>query len=104
MDIIECQWFFVEDRLASRTGVLPGRNVGEVRVVTQRFTIRRLKLFAEMTSAGLISMQRIEAHQLAELQKIRDSAGIFQRLIQFLAAAEHVDALPEFFAELGNPQ
>ena len=55
-----------------------------------------------MPAAGFIAIQRIQAHQLAELQEVGNASGIFQRLVEFFAAAEHVDVLPEFFAQFRN--
>ena len=86
----------------SGAGIFPCGDVGVRVIVAQRFAVRSLKFLAEMAAAGFVALQRVQAHQLAELQKIRHTAGIFERLIEFFAAAEHVDVLPEFLAQFGN--
>ena len=43
--------------------------------------------------------KRIQAHQFAELQEVRHASRILERLVEFLAASEDGDILPEFFAQ-----
>jgi hypothetical protein len=59
MHFFPFQWFFVQrfGHIVSR--VLPGRNVGVVFVVAQCFAFGRLVLFAEVTAARLVAMQRV---------------------------------------------
>ena len=58
-------------------------------VVAQRFAVRRLVLDAEVAAARLLAVQRVEAHQLAELEEVGDAAGLLERLIELRAAAGH---------------
>src|SRR5579883_195272 len=67
------------------------------------FAIRRLILFAEVAAAGFVPLERIQAHQLAQLEEIRHPPGLLERLVQFLARAEHAHFAPELLAQLGNP-
>ena len=46
--------------------------------------------------------QRVDAHQLAQLEEVGDAAGLFQALVQVVAAARHVHVLPELVAQLAN--
>ena len=55
-----------------------------------------------MAAAGLVALQRVEAHQLGELEEIGHAAGLFQRLVQFLARAEHLHVAPELLAQRGD--
>ena len=47
-------------------------------------------------------MERVDAHQLGQLQEISHAAGVFERLVQLLVAPHHVYVLPIFFAQLAN--
>ena len=47
-------------------------------------------------------MERVEAHQFRQLQEIGHAAGMFERLVELLVAAEHVHVLPVFLAQLAN--
>ena len=102
MNVFEGERLLVQDRRLVRPGIFPGRDVAVLVVVAQRFAVRSLKLLAEMSAAGFVALQRIQAHQLAEFQEVRHASGIFQRLIEFFAAAQDVDVLPEFFAQFRN--
>ena len=47
-------------------------------------------------------MQRIDAHQLRELQEIGDASGALQLLIELLAGARHEQIVPELLAQRRN--
>ena len=49
-----------------------------VLVVSERFAIGRLMLFAEMRAGRFVALQRVNAHQLGEFQKIRNAPCAFQ--------------------------
>src|SRR5690348_5056545 len=102
MDIFECQWFFVEDGLLAGTGIFPCGCIRIVVVVPEGLAVGRLKFLPEMSTARFIALKRIKTHQFAEFQEIRDASGIFELLIQFFPASEHIDVLPELFAKFGN--
>ncbi len=88
--------------LFAGAGVFPRGDVGVRVVVAQSFAVRRLKFLSEMAAARFVTLQRVLAHQLAELQKIRHTAGVFERLIEFFTAPEHVDVFPELLSQFGN--
>jgi hypothetical protein len=46
-------------------------------------------LLAEVAAAGLLAVERVAAHQLAELEEVGHAAGLLERLVQLGAAAEH---------------
>ncbi len=101
MYIVEFQRFFMQLRLFAGTLVLPGANVAEVDIVTLRFT--GILIFrAEMTAAGLVAVQGVTAEQFTELKEVGGTAGIFQLLVEFGAAAGNLDVFPELFAEGRN--
>ena len=60
-----------------------------------------LALGPEVTAAALGAVQRIEAHQLAELEEVGHAAGLLQRLVRLLAAAEDLDVAPVLVAQVG---
>src|SRR5258706_15415846 len=60
MHFVEAQRFFVKLRFLADAGELPRRDVGEVRIVAERFTFRRLALFPEVAAARLTALERVE--------------------------------------------
>jgi hypothetical protein len=58
--------------------VLPGRDVREVFVVALRLALLRLVFLAEVTAAGLLAVERVAAHQLAELEEVGHAAGLLE--------------------------
>jgi hypothetical protein len=55
--------------------------VGEALVVARRLALRGLVLLAEMAAAGLLSRQRVAAHELPELEEVSDPPRLLQRLL-----------------------
>ena len=47
-------------------------------------------------------MQGVEAEQLAELEEVGDAAGLLERLVERLVAAEHVHVGVELLAQRGD--
>src|SRR5438552_4303840 len=47
-------------------------------------------------------MEGVDAHQLAQLQKVRHTSRFLQRLIKLHVAARHVDAVPKCSAQRRN--
>ncbi len=47
-------------------------------------------------------MQRVEAHQLGELQIVDDAVGLLEGLVELLAGAGDLDAPPELLADGGD--
>ena len=83
--------------------ILPGGHIGEELVITQRLAILGLILLPEMPAARLLPVERVQAHQLPQLQEVRHPAGLLQRLIQLRVAAGDVYVAPELRPELGDP-
>ena len=92
----------MQNRRRVVAGKLPRGDVREPVVVAQRLAIPRLVLDAEVRPARLLTMQRIDAHQLRELQEIGDASGALQLLIELLARARHEQILPELLAQRRN--
>src|SRR4051812_9073820 len=99
-DVLECEWLLVENWRLPVTRELPRRNVGEAVVVSQRFAVGRLMLDSEVRATGLLSIQRVDAHQLGELEKVGDATSALELLVQLRACAGHVQIAPELLAEL----
>src|SRR5207342_892700 len=81
-DVLEDEVLLVEDGGLARARVLPGGDIGEVLVVALGLAVVGLALGPEMAAAALGAVQRIEAHELRELEEVRDAAGLLQRLVQ----------------------
>ena len=67
----ELQRFAVADRLTVGV-VLPGGNVGEIRVVPSGFTVVTLVFLAEVGPARLLPGQGIPQHQLGQPKEVFD--------------------------------
>src|SRR5262249_41655762 len=102
MNLFVNKRFFVQRRILICPFVLPGSNVGEFLVVTQCLAIFGLILFAEMAATRFFALQRVVSEQFSEFKKIDYAARVFERGIEFVSAAEHIDVLPEFGADFGN--
>src|SRR5262249_36057849 len=99
VDEFEVQRLLVELGFVADTLPLPGRDVRVVLVVAQRLAVGRLVLLAEVPAAALVAPERVEHHQLAELEEVGDPPGLLQRLVAALVLAEHADVLPELVAD-----
>ena len=89
-----------ESALRAVAGELPRGDVREVR--RRRAAPRRRGSgysSRKWPPQTLAALQRVEAQQLAELEEVRDAAGLLQRLIQLLAVAGDVHVLPELLAQ-----
>src|SRR5918992_2941527 len=91
--------FLVHDRGAVLAGPLPRRHVGVLVVVPESLAVLGLRLRPEVAAAGLAPVERVDAHQLAELEEVGDPAGPLQGLVHAVGAAEDLDVAPEVLAE-----
>src|SRR5207302_9300230 len=80
----------------------PREHRREVVIVAQRFAFGRLMFLAEMRAARFVARERVNAHQLGELEEIGYASGALKRLIKVFTIAGHADLVPEFFAERWN--
>src|SRR5688500_2474625 len=95
-DELELERLLVELRRLARAGELPGGDVAEVLVVAERLAFGGLVLLAEVAAARLFAMERVDAHQLGELEEIRYAAGFLERLVELLTGARHRKVAIEF--------
>src|SRR2546430_13564647 len=100
VDVLERERLLVERGWLSLPGPFPGAGVAEVRVVASGLALRGLAFDAEVAAAGLTPVERIEAHQLRELEEVRDAAGLLERLVQLLTGPEHAHVPVELLAQL----
>ena len=61
-----------------------------------------LVLFAQVRAARLLALQRVPAHQLAELEIIGDAPGLLELGIESVGAARHHDVAPELRAQVAD--
>ena len=71
-----------------------------VLVVAQSLAVRRLVFDAEVAAAGLVALESIHAHELAEVDEIRHAPGFLQRLVEFVVVTQNTHVFPEFLADL----
>src|SRR3989442_7832854 len=93
----------VEHRRDPDARELPGGDVAEACVVTLRLTLGRLELLPEVAAARFLAMQRVVAHQLGELEEVRDAARVLECLVEILARAADVGVAPELLAQRADP-
>src|ERR1700733_7818099 len=79
--------------------ITPRCHVRIMLVIALRLAFRRLILFAEVAAARFVALQGVDAHQLTKLEEIGHTTGLFEALVQVIAAARNVDVLPELIAE-----
>ena len=82
--------------------VLPHARVREVLVVAPRLALGRLVLLAEVPAARLLAVERVAAHQLAELEEVGDASGLLEGLVEVVGAARDPEVLPEALPDLGD--
>src|SRR4051812_46056722 len=102
VDVLELEVFLVQARCRRIARPFPRADVREVLVVAFGFALGALMLLAEVAPAALLAVQRVAAHELAELEEVGDTAGLFERLVERRLFAEHAHVLPELFADRGN--
>src|SRR5437016_9093101 len=100
MDGFEMEPLAVQFRRRDLTIALkfPGKDRGEIVVVTQSFSFRRLMFLAKMGAARFIASKCVETHQLGEFQKIGHATGAFERLIKIFTVTRDPDFAPESVA------
>src|SRR5690348_4500421 len=96
VDMLELERLDMLLRLHALALVFPGGGVAEVLVVAQGLAFGRLVLLAEVAAAALAALQRVQAHELAQLDEVGHAAGHFEALVQLFAGARHAEVAPEF--------
>ena len=76
----------------------PREHSSEIFVIPLGFTIRSLVFFAEMSAAGFVALERVNAHELGELEEISDPSRAFERLIVAFSFAGNPNAFPKLLA------
>src|SRR5690606_23714838 len=100
--VLEGERLLVADRWRTFP-ILPDRDVTEALVVALRLPFLRLMLDAEVAAGRLVALERVERHELTELEEVGDPACVLERLVQRRAAARHTHIAPELLAQLRNP-
>src|SRR5436309_1377329 len=100
MHFFELERFLVKLRLPADAGELPRRHICKVRVVPQRFALRRLALLTKMTAARLAAVKRVEREQFRELEIVGHPTRVLEALIQIVGRPGHRDGVPELVAQL----
>src|SRR5690606_5849833 len=97
LDVFEFERFLVQH--GSLLGELPRRDVREALVVAEGLAVFSLGLGPEVPAARLGAVQRVDAHQLAELEEVGHSPGLLQLLVELGGLAGDLDALVELVLE-----
>ena len=88
-----------ESLLAHR---FPGTHVAEVLVIALCFAFFGLAFLTEVATARFFTMEGIQGEDFGEFEEVSHAAGTFEVLVEGTFGTEHVDVLPEFFAESRN--
>src|SRR5208282_49487 len=78
LHVIEGERLFSESGGATFSLVFPGGDVGVVGVVAHRLALGCLIPFAEVTTAGFLAVQRVQAHEFGEFEEVGHAAGSFE--------------------------
>ncbi len=98
MDVFKGEFFLVFDGSLVIALELPDADVGVLVVVAEGFAIH-LVLDAEVTTAGLVAVEGVVAHQLGEFEVIGDAAGALEFGIELVLATGNAEVAPEFLAQ-----
>src|SRR5690606_12332773 len=74
--------------------------VREASVVAHGLALGGLVFLAEVAAARLVALERVMAHELGELEKVRHAPRLLEILIERVGAAGHARARPELVAQL----
>src|SRR3954467_4258541 len=80
--------------------IFPGRHVGEVLVVAFRLALLRLVLLSEMATTALVAVQRITAHQFAQLDEVGNAMRLLQLRVKLAVSSRHTYITPELLLQL----
>ena len=80
----------------------PCEDGGVVLIVAERLALGCLMLLAKMCAGRFVALQRVNAHQLGEFEKISDAPGAFQRLVIIFFVAGDAHVAPKFVAQFWN--
>ena len=73
----------MEDRRLILATPLPSCNIEVLVIVAKGFTFGGLRLRTEVTATGLFAVQGIDAHELAQLHEVCNTASLFKGLVEF---------------------
>src|SRR5690606_1175717 len=102
VDGLELEGLDVADGVHRIARPLPRSDVTEVLVVTLRLALLGLELGAEVTAAALAPLERVTAHEHAELEEVVDAAGLLERLVDALAVTGDPQVLLELLVQGGQ--
>ena len=84
MNVLIYKRFLVEFRLIALALVLPGSYIHVVLVIPLGLSFRSLALLAEMTSAGLIPVESVLGHELADIEEVNESESLLEFLVELI--------------------
>ena len=102
MDVIKDKRLFVEFCRFAHALVFPCGDIRKIIIVTFGFVFIRLVLFAEVTAARFVTVQRVLRHQFTEFEEVGDAVCFLDFRIVIIRSARDADILPELFAQLGK--
>ena len=93
----------MEDRRLVLATPLPSCNIEVLVIVAKGFTFGGLRLRTEVTATGFFTVQGIDAHKLAQLHEVCNTASLFKGLIEFTnRLARNANVTPVVGAKLAD--
>src|SRR5512134_2315779 len=96
---LERERLLVQFRGLVRAPVFPGGHIAEILIVPLGLAVGHLVLYAEVAAAGLVPVQGIAGHELAELEEVGNASCLLEFLVQLRPAPRHLHVLPELLAD-----
>ena len=92
----------MEYRLLVLACIFPCADILIVLVIAESLTVGSLHLDAEVTAAGLVAVESVTGHQLADLEEIGHAESLLQLLVELLVGTGNIYILHVLGAELVN--
>ena len=102
VNFLEREGFDVSFGLPVSSLEFPGGDVAEVFVVASGLIFRGLVFLAEVTAAGFVAGESVLREEFTEFEEVGNPSGVFEILVERVARAENLDAVPEFVAEIAD--
>ena len=92
----------MENRLLVLSGILPCADILVVLVITEGLTVGCLHLYPEVTAAGLVAVESVTGHQLADFEEIIDTKCFLKFLVELIIGTGYIHILHILCVEVVN--
>ena len=92
----------MEYRLLVLACIFPCADILIVLVIAESLSVGSLHLDAEVTAAGLVAVESVTGHQLADLEEVSHTESFLQLLVELLVGTGYIYVLHILGTELVN--